>query len=179
MRLNTASSTGLILLILSLCSGGCTTTEEVVESWRGQPIEAVVQQWGPPGWYETADYSSLRVMAYDYRYQTRSHEQPIQEGANTYSWTYTSHTFHPERCEVKEYKDGDKTYKTTRIIPAHWSTCSDSFYLTTNDAGRINGGGSSYEQNIWPLNKISKKRKGWGSLRRGWNAEQVEQVAAE
>ena len=180
MRMTPASLSGLALSFLLLCVGGCTTTDEVIASWRGQPIEAVVDQWGPPGWYETVSHSGY-IGAYDHRYQDRSHVQPIREGANTYTWSYTSHTFYPERCEVIEYKDKDgcKTYTTTRTIPAHWVTSSDDFYLTTDDAGRVESGGSSYEGKLWPLCLMLEKRSGWGSLRKGWDPDQPERFAAE
>lgn len=181
-HLNSAATSGrtfVLLLFILFVASGCTTTGEVVESWRGQPIEAVVAQWGPPGSYESVSNGLGSISAFDFHGRTRSSEQPIGPGAHTYEWTYITHTFHPERCEVTEYKDGCKTVTTTRFIPARWSRSSDDFYLMTDDAGRVVDGGSSYERKLWPFNRLGENRRGWGSLRQGWDEASSQRLAAE
>ncbi|MEO0474847.1 MAG: hypothetical protein AAF085_02590 [Planctomycetota bacterium] len=179
MHQSTSLSTGLILLTLLLSGVGCTNTQEVVDSWRGHPIEAVVDQWGMPGFYETVYGGHRHVSPLDYQFRTNSSEQPLQAGANTYTWEYVTHTFYPETCEVIEYKDGCKTVTKVRTIPAHWIRSSSHFYLTTNNAGLVNGGGSSREGLLWPLSLMPENRTGWGSLRRDWDPDHIDQVAAE
>jgi hypothetical protein len=173
MRLTLASSSKLMLLAFFLHAAvGCTSTEAVVESWRGHPIEEVVAQWGPPGDYDSVSSGFSEAPTGEFMARTDSREQAIRPGARSYTWSQTTHQYNPEYTETVARTRGDETIYTTRVIPAKWKSDSAYFKLTTDEDGRVDGGRSSDSRKIWPFNLFFEKSRGWGSPRHDGTAKQ-------
>ena len=166
MRYGLFHSIAILALISGvLLSSGCTTTDQVVASWKGQPIDAVIGQWGPPGRYvinHGPPFCERGPVGPNPGYPVYD---PRPEANQVFSWHYTTHHYTPQRIETRTRQYEDRCVTTTRIIPAKWTTTVDWFSLRTDHHGRVVAGDSSYDHKIYPFNRLFEKKRGWGSPR--------------
>ena len=144
---------------------GCTTTDEVVNSWVGYPIQDVIAQWGIPGCEEWTDAAHGNPSHFEVTPWAGSTQQGVVDGESTYRWTRISHNFYPRRVETVCTKRDDRVYYTTRVIPERWNTQTRWFSLTTDENGLVVSGRSSYQQAIFPFSRFIERSNGLGSPR--------------
>ena len=152
-----------ILILVAVFVGGCATDQEVVDSWRGYPIEAVIAQWG-----STKSSTPVKKAASNKSSDENREKDSIEEGggvgARYYEWSSTDYRFKQEYTETVTEKRGDKLISRTRHVPAEYWTETKKFVLKTDDHGLVVSG---YSHDDSPLLGIYAANNGkWGKPRR-------------
>ena len=152
-----AIHSGVVLLLL-IASAGCTTTDEVVESWRGYPIDDVFAQWGPP----SSSYDDHSPGGSSY---TTVH--PVREGQRVFRWQETTTSYYAAHWETRYRQVNGQTVCETRYVPARTSTRREYFLLSTDDQGRVVHGRSGRSGLLMLLDGRYAASDGrWGTVRR-------------
>lgn len=154
------------LLLLLFVSQGCTTTNRVVESWRGYPIEEVVAQWGPPSSSDSIGSGILEAPPHEIDIRFDSRERAVHAGARTYTWEHTTHHYRPEYTKTVTRREGDLLISKSRVVPAAWDSSTKYFELQTDDEGRVVAG--RCRDDLWSIlgRYFAASNGKWGEPRR-------------